>query len=189
MTEPWGGLPAPPKLHRGLLRTLQFGELSWCGQEKSITIGRFRLTDPMVYVSTERGPHEEASCIDLSLPVGDVGRGMSEGLGEDPSYAGMSPNQRAIYLLWLSRGRVGPLSEIGYVLLYFYGLERRLIIDRQDLSPIVKEVVRLLEHYKTYASLDDILRRFLAFVLARAGVERLRDKWFHAVFDVSLSSG
>ena len=55
-------------------------------------------------------------------------------------------------------------------------------VERQDLSPIVKEVVRLLENYTISGSFDGYLSRFLAFTLARAGIETLKDKWFEAVF-------
>ena len=73
--------------------------------------------------------------------------------------------------------------------MYFYsfthGLERRLLVEQQDLSPIVKEVVRLLETYTFPRSFDGYLSRFLAFVLARGGIETLKDKWFDSVFDKS----
>ncbi len=46
----------------------------------------------------------------------------------------------------------------------------------------MKEVVRLLETYTFSGSFDGYLSRFLAFVLARGGIETLKDKWFEAVF-------
>jgi uncharacterized tellurite resistance protein B-like protein len=104
-------------------------------------------------------------------------------MGYYPTYAGLSPNQRANYLRWLAGGRAEPINNIGYAFLFFYGLERRLLVEQQDLSPIVKEVVRLLEAYTFSGSFDGYLSRFLAFVLARAGIETLNDKWFEAVFN------
>ncbi len=56
------------------------------------------------------------------------------------------------------------------------------LVEQKDLSPIVKEVVRLLETYTFSGSFDGYLSRFLAFALARAGIETLKDKWFEAVF-------
>ena len=139
----------------------------------------------MVYVSETQPREEEASCIDLSLDVGRPVREALGSLGYYPTYARISPNQRANYLRWLSSSRVAPLNDIGYAFLFFYGLERRLLIEQQDLSPIVKEVVRLLETYTFSGSFDGYLSRFLAFTLARGGIETLKDKWFEAVFDKS----
>ena len=98
-------------------------------------IGTFRLTDPMVYVSDGPARQEEASCVDLTLPIGDPVNELTGGLGYYPSYSRLSPNQRANYLGWLWRGRGGHLDDIGYAFLFFYGLERRLLIEKQDLSP------------------------------------------------------
>jgi len=160
-------------------------ELRWYGKGESVMIGTFRLTDPMVYVSDGPACQEEASCVDLTLPIGDPVNELTGGLGYYPSYSRLSPNQRANYLGWLSRGRREHLDDIGYAFLFFYGLERRLLIEKQDLSPIIKEVVRLLETYPISGSFDGYLSRFMAFVLARAGIETLKDKWFHAVFGQS----
>ena len=98
----------------------------------------------MVYVSDGKPREDEASCIDLSLEIGIPAYEAPGSLGYYPTYAKISPNQRASYLRWLSSGRVNPLSDIGYAFLFFYGLERRLLLERRDLNPIVKEVVRLL---------------------------------------------
>jgi uncharacterized tellurite resistance protein B-like protein len=125
----------------------------------------------------------EASCIDLRLPIGTPVEEAPGCLGYYPEFARLSRNQRATYLKWLSDGRSGPLSDIGYVFLFFYGLERRLLVEKQDLSPIVKEVVRLLETYTISGSFDGYLSRFLAYTLARAGIGTLKEKWFEAVFE------
>ena len=181
----WGDLTAIPAATQHESPRGRARELRWYGKGESVMIGRFRLTDPMVYVSDGPACQEEASCIDLTLPVGDSVRELTGGLGYYPSYSRLSPNQRANYLSWLARGREEHLDDIGYAFLFFYGLERRLLIEKQDLSPIIKEVVRLLETYPISRSFDGYLSRFMAFVLARAGIETLKDKWFHAVFGQS----
>ena len=85
----------------------------------------------MVYVSDGKPREDEASCIDLSLEIGIPAYEAPGSLGYYPTYAKISPNQRANYLRWLSSGRVDPLSDIGYAFLFFYGLERRLLLERQ----------------------------------------------------------
>ena len=148
----------------------------------------FILNDPLVYLSTGRPRDDEASCIDLALPIGRPVEEPRGSLGYYPQYASISPDQRANYLRWLAGGRTAPLDDIGYAFLYFYGLERRLLVEQQDLSPIVKEVVRLLETYTFSGSFDGYLSRFLSYTLARAGIGTLKDKWFEAVFDKTRAS-
>src|SRR3546814_12035174 len=75
-------------------------------------------------------------------------------MGYWPSYAEASPEERRAYLNWLSEGRSHPDCDIGYVFLFFYGLERRVIADspndpsaRNDWPAIVVELRRLLAIY------------------------------------------
>jgi hypothetical protein len=160
-------------------------EIRWYGLGETISAKTYPLRDPMVYVTEGSPAEDEASCIDLTLEVGRPVWEAAGALGYYPDYAKLTPNQRANYLSWLANGRAKPLADIGYAFLYFYGLERRLIIERQDMSPIVKECVRLLETYTFSGSFDGYLSRLLAFALARSGIETLKDKWFDAVFDKS----
>ena len=140
----------------------------WCGKGGIVTVGTYQLCDPMVYFSEGTPAEDEASCIELSLEVGKPVWEAGNAFGYYPTYAKISPNHAANYLSWLSNGRTGPSTDIGYAFLFFYGLERRLIVERQDLSPIVKECVRLLETYTFSGSFDGYLSRFLAFTMAQS---------------------
>jgi tellurite resistance protein len=157
--------------------------LRWVGKGEAIILGNFDISDPLVYVGDGRDCFEESSCIDRLQIVPIPTTRNPERLPYYPEYATISNRQRADYLLWLAGGRCGPLSEIGYAFLYFYGLERRLLLEGKDLSPIVKEVVRLLEAYAISASFDRYLSRFLSYSLARTGIGTLKEKWFQSVFE------
>ena len=157
--------------------------LTWHGKGESISIGPYTLADPLVYVCDGRGSSLEASCINRRHAVGKPVVESVGSLGYYPEYSRLSADQRANYLQWLASGRCGGLADIGYAFLYFYGLERRLLIDDKDLSPIVKEVVRLLETYAVSGSFDGYLSRFLSYTLARTGIGTLKEKWFQAVFE------
>src|SRR5690606_16028718 len=50
-------------------------------------------------------------------------------MGYWPSYSGIEPECRLAYLQWLASGKKEPNAYIGYVFLYFYGIERRIIAD------------------------------------------------------------
>ena len=92
-------------------------------------------------------------------------------MGYWPSYSTIAPACRAAYLQWLADGRHAPDAYIGYVFLYFYGLERRLLVDSQrsaaaraERETLVAEVGRLLRIYGTNGSFRGYAEGLLAFV-------------------------
>lgn len=78
-----------------------------------------------------------------------------------PSYSAISSDARRVYLEWLANGRSDPSIEIGFVFLYFYGLERRIFVDREDASVIVAEVERLRSIYSRVPAFDTYSRTLL----------------------------
>lgn len=116
----------------------------------------------------------EPALIDPSLPVDwrhpDYA---GAGMWYWPSYDAISPESRAAYLTWLAGGRSDPRAYIGYVFLFFYGLERRVLVDAQvdpqhpDVVAAVAEVNRLLRIYGYNGSFRNYATDFLEFVQAR----------------------
>ncbi|HBN76096.1 MAG TPA: hypothetical protein DD473_09805 [Planctomycetaceae bacterium] len=102
---------------------------------------------PLVYFlkGKTRDPFD-ASLIESDLKVATSGRGSSD-LPYWPSYRECSPSQRRNYLAWLESGRKDPNTELGYVFIHFYGLERRALVDQKDHSLVIQEVLRLLPIY------------------------------------------
>jgi tellurite resistance protein len=73
---------------------------------------------------------------------------MGQTMGYWPSYREITPAARRSYLEWLAGSRSDSTTYIGYVFLYFYGLERRLMVDNGgDADLVVAEVRRLLGIY------------------------------------------
>jgi uncharacterized tellurite resistance protein B-like protein len=159
--------------------------LRWNRSGEPISVKGYLLRDPMVYTSVGKPAEPEASCIDLSLEIGKPAWEAAGALGHSPTYATITPTQRANYLSWLANGRVRPLVDIGYAFLFFYGLERRVLIDRAEPSAILGECLQLLKTYTFSSSFDGYLSRFLAFTVARTGIHRLDEKWFKDVFEKS----
>jgi len=91
-----------------------------------------------------------------------------------PSYSGATPDARSAYLFWLASGRKDPKADLGYVFLYFYGLERRALnelIDHPDgsdeLAVIEAEVRRLLSIYTGSGSFQSYANSFLDYLTAK----------------------
>ena len=130
----------------------------------------------MVYVGSRlrgisRYVETEPALIDPTLPVADR-HPDTEGqyMGYWPSYSEIPHNSRAAYLDWLAAGRPAG-AYIGYVFLFFYGIERRVLVDldRSDLGgdesgALITEVERLLALYGENNSFRGYAGEFLSVV-------------------------
>lgn len=94
-----------------------------------------------------------------------------------PSYAEVSPAFRGKYLRWLAGGRQDPEVDLGCVFLFFYGIERRVLLDAdsggeaaREVPTLLAEVERLLGIYGENGSFRGYATRFLEFARARHGL-------------------
>jgi uncharacterized tellurite resistance protein B-like protein len=138
-----------------------------------MTVGRYTLPGGMLYVgeglASVAGHGVEPALIDPSLPVNrsNPDRG-GAGMTYWPSYSSISRECRAAYLDWVAAGRRDPSAYIGYVFLFFYGLERRALADtlrseqaKQDVPAIIREVEELLQVYGGNSSFRGYASQFL----------------------------
>jgi tellurite resistance protein len=111
----------------------------------------------------------EPALIDPRLPV-DLRRPdfAGERMSYWPSYSEIHGASRGAYLRWLESGRPGG-AYIGYVFLFFYGIERRVISDisakgigDSELPALLSEVERLLGLYSDNGSFNGYARDFLS---------------------------
>jgi len=141
-------IPAPPK---------GFGAAKWIPEGQPIEIAGLTIPSGMIYVGTKllTGYGSNDPClIDPTKFVEATGDFKERQFSYWPSYSDISPTARHAYLEWLAGGRSHPEAEIGYIFLFFYGLERRVIIDASsdasalaDYPVIAKELRRLLSIY------------------------------------------
>jgi tellurite resistance protein len=70
-----------------------------------------------------------------------------ECLGYWPNYNNLSKIQKGRYIKWLYEGK--PLIEdLGYVYIYYYGLEYRALVEKKDLKDILFEVINLVTTFE-----------------------------------------
>jgi len=156
--------------------------LSWHGAAPEFTCGPFTIPKPMLYASAGPPAEPEASCVDSTLPLDAPDFDSAPPVPHWATYAGLTPQQRANYLQWLAAGRSMPLQDINYAFLYFYGLERRALIDRADPEEILRILMRLLRHYDEAPSFFSSASRLAAFLFATKGIEKLKPTWFDRLF-------
>ncbi len=172
-------IPTEDRLHTLVgpkRRTARKARDAWIPVGKSVVIKGRTLRDGMVYAGqflpgVSKYVATDPALIDPSLPVDDRSpdtKGLQ--MGYWPSYSGMTPASRAAYLDWLAQGRPGG-AYVGYVFLFFYGIERRILYDtdRSDISSaetgaLIAEVQRLLRLYRENKSFSGYAGEFLSFV-------------------------
>ncbi|MCC8194064.1 MAG: TerB N-terminal domain-containing protein [Deltaproteobacteria bacterium] len=145
----------------------------WYGPGKPVEVKG--LTIPgMVYVGEnlpdQSGYYNDASLINPKLKVVNADPWQhGEEMGYWSSYSRIPAQCRGAYLKWHATGRSEPEANIGYVFLFFYGLERRLFLDGREQwiseperQAIVGEVRRLLSIYGSNRSFKGYANNLLA---------------------------
>ena len=147
----------PPLTHALPVAPADFGEGRWMPPGESIEVAGVNLPGGMLYVGGRLkalNGGTEPCLISGQYTVARVGNYRARQMCYWPSYIEASPEERRAYLNWLSEGRSHPDCDIGYVFLFFYGLERRVTVDsrsdpaaRNDWPAIIVELRRLLAIY------------------------------------------
>jgi tellurite resistance protein len=147
---------------------------AWVPPGGSALVAGYELTGGMFYLGESLSPvsdngNVEPALINPRLLV-DRAHAARDGNGMPywPSYSGISHSQRAAYLEWLAGGRSTPDAYIGYVFLFLYGLERRILTDAPrtglalgEREAIHSEVQRLLGIYGQNGSFGAYATEFL----------------------------
>lgn len=136
-------------------------DAQWVPAGTVIELGGLNIPGGMLYVGSTPGYRyrKEPSLIKPKLKVAKVEADISE--RHMPysklSYQSISPEARRAYLQWLAGGRRAPEADIDYVFLFFYGLERRALVDAltnseasAEIPEIIAEVERLLTIYRDF---------------------------------------
>lgn len=138
----------------------------WYPKDEMVCIHGRDISHGFIYVGSGLTPNNasdgevDACLIDPALEAPSPGsKGKVEYMGYWPHYSDIADGCRGQYLDWLAKGCKDPDVNIGYVFLYFYGLERRLLVDDDRTSPeerdqIVAEIIRLMGIYGQYNSFN-----------------------------------
>ncbi|MFO6423027.1 TerB N-terminal domain-containing protein [Motilimonas sp. KMU-193] len=130
----------------------------WVSEDEQLSVNGRQLTKGFFYfggvMNSLDGYGIEPSLVDDKRPASSTSVDSEiytdESLGYWPSYASLSKGCRGAYLDWLASDRSNPNTPIGYVFIYFYGFERRVIenksnsqISDEEYIAIFEEVLRL----------------------------------------------
>ncbi|AHM74024.1 tellurite resistance TerB family protein [Yersinia hibernica] len=159
-----------PDVSRGSL-----ARASWLRPGELAVVAGINLPDGMVYIGNKYKSNRtgaEPAFINPSMDVATEEIDISLPLIEyAPDYSTCSPQARRAYLQWLSEGRKSPTADIGYVFLFFYGLEHRVLIDaaidpiaKKELHIIEAEINRLLNIYGKNNAFNHYAQNLLVYI-------------------------
>ena len=146
----------------------------WHGPSAGVRVNGYDIPGGLIYVGSNLldcyGYENDACLIDPKLKAAPAEPWEAgDQMNYWPKYHNIPEKCRGAYLKWLAGGRTEPEAYIGYVFLFFYGLERRLIVDgskgevtQAERSAIVNEVRRLLKIYGGNRSFSGYANNFLA---------------------------
>lgn len=118
-------------------------KLKFYSNNDSVGLFGYTITNSMFYtcdsisdmpfaINTKSSPNFE------SVPV--------EGLNYWPNYNRLNSAQQGYYIKWLADGKPY-IEELGYAYIYYYGLEYRALVEKQDLKDVLFEVIDLVSKF------------------------------------------
>lgn len=179
---------APPRIEisLGVPARSGYGKISplrWVAANTPIEIKGRRIGCGMIYVAEGRTEQFEPSTIGLNLAATKAGTSADGPLSYWPAYYALTSAQRGAYLDWLAQGRRDPNPaerEFGYLFLFFYGLERRVLTEKDYSEEIGREVAEIMVRYGSFGrskSLPSYFSQLLHFWAHRQGEERYAQLW------------
>lgn len=153
----------------------------WIGWQEKTTVHNRSISGGFFYLSERdsgefgRGNPAEVildkeAALSQTLPY-SLDCYKDDSLGYWPSYSKLSIRCRGVYLDWLASTRDNPKIPLGYVFIYFSGLEYRIINEHKsvndvEFTTIYKEVVRLYNTYGNNYSFADFSSKFASYMRA-----------------------
>lgn len=175
-----GATPLPPGTPTRAARSrAASARARWIPPGEAVEVQGLVLPGGMLYVGkTLRGQNRdvEPALINPELPLsvkkGDESRAFATNYA--PDYHQANRSDRRAYLQWLAGGRQNPAASIGLPMLFFFGLERRLVYDAakkpevlRDRDAILAEIERLLTVYGAHPGLANRARHLQDYLAAQ----------------------
>ncbi|MBO2676368.1 TerB N-terminal domain-containing protein [Shewanella algae] len=143
----------------------------WISEDEQLSVNGRQLTKGFFYfggvMNSLDGYGIEPSLVDdkrpASSPSVDSEIYTDESLGYWPSYASLSKGCRGAYLDWLASDRSNPNTPIGYVFIYFYGFERRVIENKSNSQISDEEYIAIFEEVLRLNSVFNANRSFRGY--------------------------
>ena len=150
-----------------VMEEADFAKVTWHPIGETVVVAG-RSIDGLVYTGKPKRYQDRHNfMINPSLRVASIGYPLGHrAMPYWPDYSEIDTKARAAYLEWLADGRCAPDADVGYVFLFFYGLENRFFLEQpntQERAVILQEVKNLLDVYGENGSVQRYLNNFIEF--------------------------
>ncbi len=153
-------------------------QAKWIEPGERVKVGKFEIQGGYFYFGGQLNGmagfygEDDASLVNPALGIDSISPDYAgDQMDYWPLYSLISPQSRAAYIEWLASDRNDPETYIGYVFLYFYGIERRLLVDdpRGEVSDderkaLMQELKRLKSVYGDHRSCNSYVTALLSHV-------------------------
>jgi len=134
--------------------------------DKSVSLFGYTIVDPLIYTS-EYTPNEFSYPFVISLISKPDFSGNDENeLGYWPRFSSLSNLQKGKFIKWLANGKKDPI-DIGYVFIYYYGLEHRALVEQKDHKVILFELIRLYNIYSDNFSFSNYSTNYISYLILK----------------------
>lgn len=120
-------------------------ETKFYSVDSEINLFGYELKSPFIYVSDSK--HTDLAFLISTKDIPNFTGSDTRELGYWPNYSQLNSVQKGKYIKWLASGKNDPNIDLGYVYIYYYGLEYRALIEKQDIKTILFEVINLVSKY------------------------------------------
>lgn len=119
-------------------------QLKFYSKKDTVELFGYTITNSLFYTSTSKSDVPFA-IYTKSTP--NFGETPSEGLNYWPNYNQISKTQQGYFIKWLANGKPY-IEELGYAYIYYYGLEYRALVEKQDQKEVLFEIIDLVNKFK-----------------------------------------
>ena len=163
----------PSPLQETRLRRQSKTQAKWIEPGERVKVSKFNIQGGLFYFGGQLNGmagfygEDDASLVNPALGIDSLSPDYAgDQMDYWPLYSQISPQSRAAYIEWLASDRNDPETYIGYVFLYFYGIERRLLVDDPRGEVSDDERKALIQELKRLKSVYGDNRSFNSYVTA-----------------------
>ena len=168
----------PSPLQETRLRRQSKTQAKWIEPGERVKVGKFEIQGGYFYFGGQLNGmagfygEDDASLVNPALNIDSKSPDYpGDQMDYWPLYSQISPQSRAAYIEWLASDRNDHETYIGYVFLYFYGIERRLLVDDprgkvsdDERKALIQELKRLKSVYGDHRSFNSYVTALLSHV-------------------------
>lgn len=119
-------------------------KLNFYSKRDSVELFGYTITNSIFYTCTSQS---DMPFVIYTKSNPSFSNTLTEKLDYWPNYNYISKTQQGYYIKWLANGKPY-IEELGYVYIYYYGLEYRALIEKKDLKIILFEVIDLVSKFR-----------------------------------------